>query len=88
MADTSLLMQMIDDWVDQDEDRTIRMTPVLQGVWNIESAAELFDSTIRELDRLLHASGIRKPVLKAVIADLYKEYLYSAMDAMRSGIAA
>ena len=27
MADTSLLMQMIDDWVDQDEDRGTRVTP-------------------------------------------------------------
>jgi hypothetical protein len=31
MADTSLLMQMIDDWVDQDQDRGVRLTPVVTG---------------------------------------------------------
>jgi hypothetical protein len=42
MADTSLLMQMIDDWVDQDEDRRSRMTPVTAGDWNLESVSGLY----------------------------------------------
>ena len=88
MADTSLLMQMIDDWVDQDEDRGARLTPVVAGDWNLESAAELFDKTVRDLGVLLDASGIQKPVLKAVFADLYTDYLHTAMDAMRAGVAA
>jgi hypothetical protein len=45
VADTSLLMQMIDDWVDQDEDRDVRLTPVLSGDWTIESAAQLYSET-------------------------------------------
>ena len=88
MADTSLLMQMIDDWVDQDEDRGARLTPVVAGDWNLQSAAKLFDKTVRDLGVLLDASGIRKPVLKAILADLYRDYLHTAMDAMRSGVAA
>lgn len=88
MADTSLLMQMIDDWVDQDEDRGARLTPVVAGQWNLESAAELFDKTVRDLGVLLDASGIQKPVLKAILADLYRDYLHTAMDAMRAGVAA
>jgi hypothetical protein len=88
MADTSLLMQMIDDWVDQDEDRGARLTPVLAGDWNLESAAELFDKTVRDLSVLLDASGIQKPVLKSILADLYRDYLHTAMDAMRAGVAA
>ena len=88
MADTSLLMQMIDDWVDQDEDRGARLTPVVAGDWNLESAAELFDKTIRDLGVLLDASGIQKPVLKAIFADLYRDYLHTAMDAMHAGVAA
>jgi hypothetical protein len=79
---------MIDDWVDQDEDRGARLTPVVAGDWNLESAAELFDKTIRDLCVLLDASGIQKPVLKAILADLYKDYLHTAMDAMRAGVAA
>ena len=49
MADTTLLMQMIDDWVDQDADRAERLTPVVAGNWNLESAAELFEKTVRDL---------------------------------------
>lgn len=88
MADTTLLMQMIDDWVDQDEDRETRPTPVVAGDWKLESGGELFDRTVRDLGVLLDASGIRKPVLKAVFADLYRDYLHTAMEAMRAGTAA
>ena len=88
MADTTLLMQMIDDWVDQDEDRGARLTPVATGDWNLESAAELFAKTVRDLNVLLDASRIHKPILKAILADLYKDYLYTALAAMRAGVAA
>ncbi len=88
MADTTLLMQMIDDWVDQDEDRGARLTPVVAGDWDLESAADLFDKTLRDLSVLLDASRIQKPVLKAILVDLYKDYLHTAMDAMRAGVAA
>ena len=60
----------------------------MAGDWNLESAAELFDKTVRDLGVLLDASGIQKPVLKTIFADLYRDYLHTAMDAMRSGFAA
>jgi hypothetical protein len=88
MADTTLLMQMIDDWVDQDGDRGVRLTPVVTGDWTLESAADLFDKTVRDLTALLDASGIQKPVLQSILIDLYKDYLHTAMDAMRAGVAA
>lgn len=88
MADTSLLMQMIDDWVDQDEDRGARLSPAVDGTWTPATAAELYDKTIRDLALLLNASGIQRPVLKVLFVDLYKDYLHAAMDAMRSGLAA
>lgn len=88
MADTTLLMQMIDDWVDQDEDRGARLTPVVTGEWTLESIAQVFDKTIRDLNVLLDSSGIRKPVLKSIFADLYTDYLHTAMEAMRTGTAA
>ena len=88
MADTTLLMQMIDDWVDQDEDRGQRLTPVATGDWTLASAAGLFDKTVSDLCLLLHESGIRSPVLQSILADLYRDYLHTALDAMRSGIAA
>lgn len=88
IADTSQLMQMIDDWVDQDQDCTVRLTPVLNGDWTLESAARLYEGTVRDLRTLLDTSGIHSPTLQAVITDLYRDYLYAAMDAMRSGLAA
>ena len=88
MADTTLLMQMIDDWVDQDEDRDLRLTPVVTGDWTLDAASDRFEKTIRDLDSLFDASGIRAPVLKAILSDLYRDYLHSAIDAMRSGVAA
>ena len=48
MADTSLLMQMIDDWVDQDEDRHTRVTPVVAGNWNPQSVDGLYRKTVRQ----------------------------------------
>ena len=88
MANTTLLMQMIDDWVDQDEDRGVRLTPVLNGDWALGSAGELFEKTIRDLTMLLDASGIHKKTLKAIFIDLYQDYLHAALDAMRTGLAA
>lgn len=88
MADTSVLMQMIDDWVDQDEDRNARLTPVVAGEWTLISAAQLHGNTIRDLVALLDDSGIRSPTLQAIVTDLYNDYLHAALDAMRSGLAA
>ena len=88
MADTTLLMQMIDDWVDQDEDRSVRLTPVIDGNWTLESAARLYERTILDLTALLNASGIQNSVFQTLLIDLYRDYLHTAMDAMRSGLAA
>ena len=88
MADTSLLMQMIDDWFDQDEDRGARLTPVVTGNWTLESTADLFHKTVQDLTALLDANGIQKPIVKALLVDLYKDYLHVAMGAMRTGVAA
>jgi hypothetical protein len=52
MRDTSLLMQMIDDWVDQDEDRGRRVTPVVTGEWTVASIAQLYRKTIQDLETL------------------------------------
>jgi hypothetical protein len=88
MADTSLLMQMIDDWADQDEDRGARITPVVTGVWSPESIAALFSKTVRDLRVLLTRNDVRNPAAQDVFVDLYKDYLHTAMGAMRSGVAA
>lgn len=88
MADTSLLMQMIDDWMDQDEDRSVRLTPVLAGDWTLDSVGQLYDRTIRDLVMLLDTAGIHSRALRTVVTDLYNDYLHAAMDAMSSGLAA
>jgi hypothetical protein len=87
MADASLLMQMIDDWVDQDEDRGARLTPITTGDWSLQSVSDLYSKTIRDLGAMLIQSGIRSPVLQELFADLYRDYLHTAIEAMRNGVA-
>jgi len=64
MANTSLLMQMIDDWVDQDEDCGSRTPPMIIGEWSLESVSDLYAKTVQDLRALLIQSGIRSPVLQ------------------------
>ena len=88
MADTSLVMQMIDDWVDQDEDSGTRVTPVVAGLWNTASVDQLYRKTARDLGTMLTENGIRNRVLQQLFLDLYDDYLHAAIEAMRSGVAA
>ncbi len=88
MGDTTLLMQMIDDWVDQDEDDGARVTPVLAGAWNAQSVDGLYQKTVEDLIAMLTENGIRNRVLQELFVDLYNDYLHVALDAMRAGIAA
>lgn len=88
MADTSLLMQMIDDWVDQDEDKGARLTPVVEGRWGTGSVDALYRSTVRDLATMLSENRIRNPVLQELFLDLYNDYLHVALEAMRTGVAA
>jgi hypothetical protein len=88
MAETSWLMQMIDDWADQDEDRGARITPVVTGTWSPQSIADLYAKTVRDLTALLIRNGVRNPVAQSVFIDLYQDYLHTAIGAMRSGVAA
>jgi hypothetical protein len=87
MADTSLLMQMLDDWVDQEDDRGARLTPVIEGAWDRHTIDALYARTIADLAALLDAGGIRNEVLQSLIGDLYTDYLCAAMEAMHSGLA-
>jgi hypothetical protein len=81
-------MQMIDDWADQDEDRGVRITPVVTGRWSPQSIADLYAKTVRDLRALLIRNGVRNPVAQSVFIDLYQDYLHTAIGAMRSGVAA
>ena len=88
MADTSLLMQMIDDWVDQDKDRGVRATPVLAGDWDQQSVVGLYSKTVQNLAKMLTQNRINSPLLQQLFIDLYTDYLHTALAAMRSGVAA
>jgi hypothetical protein len=88
MADTSLLVQMIDDWVDHDEDSGARLTPVVAGHWSTTSVDQLYRKTARDLATMLTENRIRNRVLQGLFLDLYNDYLHVAIEAMRSGVAA
>jgi len=84
MTDTTRIMQMIDDWVDQDEDCGKRLTPVLNGDWTL---ADLYDKTVEDLKKLLDDADVHAPALQNVVVDLYTDYLQLALEAM-GGVAA
>jgi len=88
MADTSLLMQMIDDWVDQDEDSGTTLTPVIAGHWNTTSVDQLYRKTARDLATMLTENRIRNHLVQELFLDLYNDYLHVALEAMRTGVAA
>lgn len=88
MADTALLMQMVDDWVDQNEDRGVRLTAVVTGQWSLQSLSDLFHKTVQDQPLLLRAGGVHNPVLSRLFLDLYLDYLHTAINAMDSGLAA
>lgn len=88
MADTSLLMQMIDDWSDQDSDRGYRQTPVLAGAWTPDSIGALYLSTVSGLEAILDHASIENHCLRSVIIDLYRDYIHAAIEAVASGVAA
>ena len=88
MADTSLLMQMVDDWVDQDGDRGLRPRPVLEGGWTLQTIQDLYGRTMFDLTALIEKNGIHNKVLKELFRGLYADYLHRAVEAMHSGLAA
>jgi len=85
MADTSLLMQMIDDWVDQDEDRGTRVTPVIAGNWSPQSVSDLYRKTVQDLLAMLGVN--RNRPLRQLFLDLYNDYLHVALGGMSVGVA-
>jgi hypothetical protein len=87
MTETTRIMQMIDDWVDQDEDCGTRLTPVLNGDWTLGDIAGLYGKTVEEWKAMLQSSGVHAPALQSVVVDLYTDYLQLALEAMR-GVAA
>ena len=86
MMDTTRIMQMIDDWVDQDEDSGKRLTPVLNGDWTLAHIAALYSRTVEDLKKLLDGAGVHAPALQNVVVDLYTDYLRLALEAM-GGVA-
>jgi hypothetical protein len=75
MADTSLLMQMIDDWVDQDEDRGARITPVLTGQWSLQSIGALHAKTVRDLRTMLTQNGVQKCIAQDIAVLQHRKWL-------------
>lgn len=82
MADGTLLVQMLDDWVDRDEDATARPTPVTQGQWTPDDIEKQYCKTRDGLVAVLRMQGIENLVFRDVVCGLYCEYLHRALRAM------
>jgi hypothetical protein len=79
MADTSLLMQMIDDWIDQDEDLAVRSTAVLSRDWSPEGIQNLYRKTIEDPTLLLNENGVQNDTVRRLFVDLYTDYIYAGL---------
>jgi hypothetical protein len=82
MENGTLLVQMMDDWIDRDRDATTRPTPVTQGQWTMSDIQAQYHKTREDLKAVLYEQGIKSIALHEVVCALYAEYLYRAMRAM------
>ena len=62
MYDVSMFIQMMDDWLDYEDDREgERMTPVVVGTWDFDAISTMWWKTVRGIEDLVRASGLRSP---------------------------
>lgn len=89
MYGVSLFCQIMDDWIDADQDRKdVRITPVLTGRWTIDTVRESFHETLAGIEALAVASGLTTPHYRRFVRDVYQWMAFEVMEAMVKGTAA
>ena len=88
MYDASLLIQMIDDYVDLDADAaTERVTPVQTGDWTFEHIAAAWHDTGCGLEDLVREGGLGAPHYVHFIRRAYESIMREGLEAVQSGLA-
>lgn len=89
MYSVSLFVQMMDDWIDYEKDRRdIRETPVLNGTWAYADVEMNWDETVRGIEALAAASGLRNDSYQRFVRESYVFMMREVMEAMAKGVAA
>ena len=89
MYDVSWFVQMMDDWLDLEQDlQDIRATPVITGRWTRRDLQDRWDRTVAGLEDLTRRSGVDSARYVAMVKDAYIYMMVDVMRAMAHGIAA
>ncbi len=89
MYGVSMYTQMIDDWIDfEDDSRDIRTTPVITGAWTFEAIEEKWRETVAGIEALARDGGATGEPYVAFLRDAYVAMINEVMEAMIVGLAA
>ncbi len=89
MYGVSMYTQMIDDWIDYDDDRRdIRQTPVITGQWTFEAIEAKWRETLDGIEALAREGGATGGRFVGFLRDAYASMMSEVMEAMIVGLAA
>ena len=88
MYDVSLFIQMMDDYLDYEQDATMeRITPVISGEWTWVDIRDMWRTTVSGIETLTRNGGLHAPHYIAFVRDAYVLMLGEVLEGMSSGIA-
>ena len=83
MYDVSLFVQIADDWLDADADRsTNRSTPVLSGEWTLQTVEASWDRSVHGLEQLVRDAGLGSPRYVRFVREAYVLMMCDVLEAM------
>lgn len=89
MYAVSMYTQMIDDWIDYEDDaRDVRTTPVITGAWTFEAIEDKWRETVAGIEALARDGGAKGDRYVGFVRDAYVSMINEVMEAMINGLAA
>ncbi len=89
MYAVSLYTQMIDDWIDYEDDaKDVRSTPVITGTWTFEDIEAKWQETVVGIEDLARDGGATSDRYVRFVRDAYVSMMNEVMEAMITGLAA
>ncbi len=83
MYDVSLFVQIADDWLDADADKsTDRSTPILTGEWTLQTVEASWDRSVQGLEQLVRDAGLASPRYVKFVREAYVLMMCDVLEAM------
>jgi hypothetical protein len=83
MIDVSMFVQLMDDWLDVDDDaRSDRDTPMVTGAWTFADVARGWRDTLAGVESLARSAGMRSPRYHHFLREAYALMMVDVMEAM------